>query len=112
MLQLLQRADEHANDRGEIILERVVGPLSWALWVNTSKNPRFKLLDLPLLRMTVELPKQIALANIAIRVQVRYTAELLTCLNSSVQTAHALKSLTDRQGAMGRPLAMGCTLRA
>ena len=67
---VLQRADEHANDKGEILLERVVGPLSWALWVNTSKNPRFKLLELPLLGMTLEIPKQIALANIAICVQV------------------------------------------
>ncbi len=45
------------------------GSFQWALWVNTSKNPRLKAVEMSALRMLVEVPKQIALANIAMRVQ-------------------------------------------
>lgn len=37
---VLAHADEHANDRGEIQLGLMAGAHQWALWVNTSKNPR------------------------------------------------------------------------
>lgn len=66
----MQRADEYADPRGDVLLTAQQGPLQWGLWVNTQKNPRFKLLDLAGLGMTLEIPKQLALANIAIRVQV------------------------------------------
>jgi len=39
--------------------------------VNTSKNPRLKAVELASLQMVVEIPKQIALANLALRVQHR-----------------------------------------
>lgn len=42
-----------------------------AVWVNTSKNPRLKAVELASLQMVVEIPKQIALANLALRVQHR-----------------------------------------
>ena len=44
--------------------------LQWGLWVNTQKNPRFKLVEMSGLGITVEIPKQLALANISLCVQV------------------------------------------
>jgi len=39
----------------------------YALWVNHAKNPRFKLIEVPDLNLTAELPKSLALASIAVR---------------------------------------------
>jgi hypothetical protein len=69
----VQRADEYANPKGDVLLTAQQGVLQWGLWVNTHKNPRFKLIDLGGLGMTVEIPKQIALASVALRVQVKFT---------------------------------------
>jgi hypothetical protein len=44
------------------------GSFQWALWVNTSKNPRLKAVEMSALHMVVEIPKQVALANIALRI--------------------------------------------
>jgi hypothetical protein len=66
----VQCADEYADDKGDVLLTAQQGPLQWGLWVNTHKNPRFKLIDFGGLGMTVEIPKQLALASIALRVQV------------------------------------------
>jgi hypothetical protein len=66
----VQRADEYADPKGDVLLTAQQGLLQWGLWVNTQKNPRFKLVELSGLGMTVEIPKQLALANIALRVQV------------------------------------------
>lgn len=71
---MLAHSDEHANDRGEIQLGLQAGAHEWAIWVNTSKNPRLKQVELPQLSMVVDVPKAIALANIAMRVQ-RRTAD-------------------------------------
>lgn len=68
----MQRADEYADPKGDVLLTAQQGMLQWGLWVNTQKNPRFKTVDLGGLGMTLEIPKQLALANIAIRVQVRF----------------------------------------
>lgn len=65
-----QRADEYADPKGDVLLTAQQGDLQFGLWVNTAKNPRFKLVDLAGLGMTVEIPKQLALANIALRVEV------------------------------------------
>lgn len=66
----VQRADEYSDPKGDVLLTAQQGVLQWGLWVNTQKNPRFKLVVLSGLGMTVEIPKQLALANIALRVQV------------------------------------------
>lgn len=66
-----QRADEHMNERNEVQLSSLVDVLAWwGLWVNTSKNPRLKNVEFPGLSLSVEIPKQIALSNIAMRVVV------------------------------------------
>jgi cancer susceptibility candidate protein 1 len=66
----VQRADEFADPKGDVLLTAQQGALQWGLWVNTQKNPRFKLIELSGLGMSIEIPKQLALANIAVFVQV------------------------------------------
>jgi cancer susceptibility candidate protein 1 len=78
----VQCADEYADDKGDVLLTAQQGPLQWGLWVNTHKNPRFKLIDFSGLGMTVEIPKQLALASVALRVQVRCSMEVLYHRNS------------------------------
>lgn len=68
---VLHHGDEFANERNEIQLGRVHGSFKWAVWVNTSKNPRLKQVEMPQVGAVVEIPKQIALANIALRLQHR-----------------------------------------
>ncbi|KAJ9511989.1 hypothetical protein QJQ45_004409 [Haematococcus lacustris] len=65
---VLQHSDEHANEKGEVLLGVNQGSLQWALWVNISKNPRLKAVEMMALQMVVEIPKQIALASVALRV--------------------------------------------
>mmetsp|Transcript_31025 Transcript_31025/g.68839 ORF Transcript_31025/g.68839 Transcript_31025/m.68839 type:complete len:672 (-) Transcript_31025:511-2526(-) len=79
---ILHYADEHANDKGEVQLGLKQDDFQWAVWVNTSKNPRMKTVDMPQLQMVVEIPKQIALAPIAMRVQHRKGDEFFArCTN-------------------------------
>jgi hypothetical protein len=56
---VLQHSDEHANERGEVQLGLQQGSFQWALWVNTSKNPRLKAVEMAALHMVVEIPKQV-----------------------------------------------------
>ncbi len=73
------------------------GPFQWALWVNTSKNPRLKAVEMAALRMVVEVPKQIALANIAMRVQIREKVRTYTCTRAHGCEAQAcLKAAATR----------------
>lgn len=53
-----------------MLLTAQQGVLQWGLWVNTQKNPRFKSVEMSGLGIAVEIPKQLALASIALRVQV------------------------------------------
>jgi hypothetical protein len=47
--------------------------VSWGLWVNTARNPRLRVVEWPGLGVAIEVPKQIALANVALRVLVGRT---------------------------------------
>jgi hypothetical protein len=67
----LQHSEEHADDKGDVLLTAQRGEQQLGLWANVHKNARFKLVDFGGLGMSVEIPKQLALANIALRVQVR-----------------------------------------
>ncbi|EFJ46480.1 hypothetical protein VOLCADRAFT_92992 [Volvox carteri f. nagariensis] len=82
---VLHHCDEYANERNEIQLGHVAGTFKWGVWVNTAKNPRLKVrvgvegeeggevrvVEMPQLDVTLDIPKQIALANVALRVQHR-----------------------------------------
>lgn len=74
-----QHADEFADPKGDVLVVAQEGQQQWGLWANTQKNPRFKLIEFTGLGITVEIPKQLALANIAIRVQVRMQHVSLGC---------------------------------
>lgn len=66
----LQNTDRQADNKGDVLLTAQRGCLQWGVWVNTHKNPRFKLIDFGGIGMTVDIPKQLALASVAMRVQV------------------------------------------
>ncbi|KAG2486777.1 hypothetical protein HYH03_014576 [Edaphochlamys debaryana] len=68
---VLHHCDEYANDKNEIQLGTTAGSFKWGVWVNTAKNPRLKVVEMPQLGVTLDIPKQIALANVALRVQHR-----------------------------------------
>lgn len=80
----MQHADDHTNDKGEIVIEAAAdaaGPagtgtpesrgVQWGIWVNVQRNPRTKSVAFPRLGLVVEVPKSVALASLALRVQVR-----------------------------------------
>ncbi|KAK9828512.1 hypothetical protein WJX72_000473 [[Myrmecia] bisecta] len=68
---VLQHADVHAASSGEIQLVSSSASFKWALWVNTTRNPRLKSIDMPDIGVALDIPKMLALASIAIRVQQR-----------------------------------------
>eukprot|EP00775_Hariotina_reticulata_P010277 gene10277-10436_t len=53
-----QFADEHVDDKGDVLLTTQQEQLQWGLWLNTHKNPRFKLIDFGGLGVTVEVNHQ------------------------------------------------------
>ncbi|KXZ46913.1 hypothetical protein GPECTOR_39g407 [Gonium pectorale] len=69
---VLHHGDEYANEKNEIQLGHVAGTFKWGIWVNTAKNPRLKVVEMPSLGVVLDIPKQIALANVALRVQHRW----------------------------------------
>ena len=73
----LSHADEHANARNEVQYEHSAPSCKFGLWVNLAKNPRIKSIEFDALSITTELPKQLALASIALRVM-QFSSELLT----------------------------------
>lgn len=64
----LQRANEFVNAKNECVTCVTVPGCRFGLWVNLAKNPRIKSIDLPELSLSIELPKALALASIAVRV--------------------------------------------
>mmetsp|Transcript_24916 Transcript_24916/g.41043 ORF Transcript_24916/g.41043 Transcript_24916/m.41043 type:complete len:634 (-) Transcript_24916:150-2051(-) len=66
---LIQRADEYLSAKNESQMSSVSTDFKYALWVNLAKNPRVKTLDFgdATLGLTVDIPKTLALASIAIR---------------------------------------------
>ena len=64
---LLQRSYDIWRDYETNIVTGKVGDWKLALWINHSKNPRFRLLEFPELDISVTLPKSFALANVAVR---------------------------------------------
>lgn len=80
--RMLHYADEQANEKGEIQMGHKQGDFQWAVWVNTSKNPRMKTVEMSQLNLVVEIPKSIALAIVAMRVQHRTGDEFFaSCTN-------------------------------
>jgi hypothetical protein len=66
---VLANADERATSRNELQLAAQTPSLKFALWVNLARNPRVKSVEFSEVGLSIELPKALALASVAIRVQ-------------------------------------------
>ena len=67
---LLQNPSEYLNEKNEIQMCKSFGHLKCGLWININKNPRVKSIDMADLGIYTEIPKSLALATAAIRIQV------------------------------------------
>lgn len=65
---ILASAEERATARNELQLCAQADSLKYGLWVNLARNPRVKGFELAQVGVALELPKQLALAPIAVRV--------------------------------------------
>jgi cancer susceptibility candidate protein 1 len=65
----LHRCDNYADEEGGIRFEHILNDCHWGIWLNVNKNPRTKMVEFPILHLNVEIQKQVALAPVAIRVQ-------------------------------------------
>lgn len=64
---IIQHADEHANAKNEVLLAYDTGDIKYCMWINLSKNPRVKTIEFADLNISVDIPKSLALASVAIR---------------------------------------------
>ena len=70
---IIQHADEHTNARNEVLLAYDTGDIKFCMWINLSKNPRVKTIEFADLSISIDIPKALALASIAVRlVHFRY----------------------------------------
>ena len=74
----LHHSDYFADAETNVKNEQSKDGIKWGAWLNINKNPRLKQVDFPSINVHMDIQKQLALAPIAIRVQVRST----TCLFS------------------------------
>ncbi|KAG1660998.1 hypothetical protein FOA52_007163 [Chlamydomonas sp. UWO 241] len=81
--RLLHFSDEHPHGKDVCPQTGMVqGDFSLGLWVNTAKNPRIKNVELAAISTVIDVPKQIALASIALRVVRRTRDEFFSaCTN-------------------------------
>mmetsp|Transcript_21030 Transcript_21030/g.62186 ORF Transcript_21030/g.62186 Transcript_21030/m.62186 type:complete len:656 (-) Transcript_21030:95-2062(-) len=66
---ILLHSDDHANVKNELQLALETDSLKYALWVNLARNPRVKSVDFPEVGISIELPKALALAPTALRLE-------------------------------------------
>lgn len=79
--RILMFMDEYFAN-GEVKTMTNQPPFSLGVWVNLAKNPRFRTVEYTDLGVTVEIPKPVALASLAVRVQLRaYDERFYSCTN-------------------------------
>jgi hypothetical protein len=97
------------NERGECQTDtQHSNGLAWGLWVNAARTPRLKQIEWAGLGMAVEVPKQIALAAVAMRVQVSFCWIVETRLPSFFAELTPLKHRAP--GPQQTPPRRGCRL--
>lgn len=64
---MIQKADEHASIKGEVLFQHQHNQIKYGLWVNVTKNPRIKRVDFSSIGLSTDLPKNLALTSVAIR---------------------------------------------
>ncbi|KAL3691600.1 hypothetical protein R1sor_005251 [Riccia sorocarpa] len=79
---LLHRSHEYWRDKQQNIFCAKARDWKLAFWINHQKNPRFRTLELPEVDIIVNLPKQFALANVALRLQHRMADPVTKSKNS------------------------------
>lgn len=80
--RVLMFMDEYFAN-GEVKMMTKQPPFTLGVWVNLAKNPRFRLVEFPALGVTVEIPKPVALASLAVRVQQRAYDERYGCCTNA-----------------------------
>ena len=73
--RFLHRCDYCADEDGGIRFEHMLGGCQWGIWLNVNKNPRTKMVEFPILNFNFEIQKQVALAPVAVRVQILPTID-------------------------------------
>jgi len=87
--EFLQRSDEFYNKETQSCVAMLPAEgCRYGLWVNLAKNPRMKMIELPELSITIELPKALALASIAVRVT-QYDDDVVSHYASAASIANA-----------------------
>ena len=71
----LHHCDYFADAEGNVKCEEANARCQWGIWLNILKNPRLKAVEFPALSFQLDIPKQIALAPVAVRVQVLDSAD-------------------------------------
>lgn len=79
MAWFLNHWDYFADEEGGVKHEAVGRHFALGVWVNVIKNPRLKQIEFPALRVAIDIQKQLALAPIAIRAQVRQQIRQNVC---------------------------------
>lgn len=65
---IIQRIDHFSREANENFQLEVSGSnFHLGLWGNVTKNPRFKIIDFPDIKVSASLPKPLALSNVAVR---------------------------------------------
>ncbi|PRP81577.1 hypothetical protein PROFUN_01084 [Planoprotostelium fungivorum] len=64
---MIQKADEHASIKGEVLFQHQHSQIKYGLWVNVTKNPRIKRVDFSSIGLSTDVPKNLALTSVAIR---------------------------------------------
>jgi hypothetical protein len=71
---IVQHADEHTNAKNEVLLAYDTGDIKYCMWINLSKNPRVKTIEFSDLSISIDIPKSLALASVAVRlIHFRYS---------------------------------------
>lgn len=65
---IMFRAEEFSDAEHHVQVSLSLPNVRFGLWMNTAKNPRLRTLTFPEAKVTIEIPKQIALASVALRI--------------------------------------------
>ncbi|KAL3158441.1 hypothetical protein ABBQ38_010675 [Trebouxia sp. C0009 RCD-2024] len=109
---ILQNMEDYQEDASGIQVFSQTSSLKYGLWINTTKNPRLKAVEFPQLGISLEIPKLIALASVAVRVQWRESDEHLEECTTNLMAMGGVLHLDILSLPMPACQSNGWTLRA
>jgi Cancer susceptibility candidate 1 N-terminus len=74
-LWFLHHSNFYADAEGNVKHEVMHQQWRWGTWLNVHKNPRMKCISFAQIGVQIDVPKQLALAPVAVRAQINDTAE-------------------------------------